>query len=124
MSRRRDVVIPPICLDRESPAPLRRQLRGQIAAAIQKGTFTGGRLPSTRLLARSLGVSRNTVLAAYDELVADGYLEGRAGTGMVLTSSPRTPPALDPARLLREAQYPARVATCADQDGTPIYISY
>lgn len=42
---------------------------------------TGGKLPSTRQLAQELRVSRNTVIAAYEQLVAEGYIESRPGAG-------------------------------------------
>src|SRR5207237_10843091 len=41
----------------------------------------GARLPSTRALAAQMGISRNTVLAAFEQLHAEGYLEGRLGSG-------------------------------------------
>ena len=56
--------------------------------AILSGDLSaGGRLPSTRSLALDLGVSRNTVLAAYDQLLAEGYAAGRAGSGTYVASS-------------------------------------
>ena len=59
------------------------------------------RLPSTRALAAQLRMSRNTVAAAYDQLVAEGYLSARPGSGTVVAGQPRpaapTPaPALGP----------------------------
>lgn len=42
---------------------------------------TGGRLPATRELARELGMSRNTVMIAYDQLRAEGFIDGRVGSG-------------------------------------------
>jgi GntR family transcriptional regulator/MocR family aminotransferase len=42
---------------------------------------TGLRLPSSRTLARQLGISRNTVMFAYEELAADGWLNGMTGSG-------------------------------------------
>lgn len=62
--------------------PLHRQLFDALRAAILDGRLgAGARLPSTRDLAREVGVSRNTVMTAYDQLVAEGYLEGRTGAG-------------------------------------------
>ncbi|QIN85306.1 aminotransferase class I/II-fold pyridoxal phosphate-dependent enzyme [Rubrobacter tropicus] len=45
------------------------------------------RLPSTRAVAAELGVSRTTVVAAFDQLLAEGYLEGRAGSGTYVAPS-------------------------------------
>ena len=44
------------------------------------------RLPSTRALAQDLGVSRTTTLAAYEQLMSEGYIEGRAGSGIYVAS--------------------------------------
>jgi GntR family transcriptional regulator/MocR family aminotransferase len=50
--------------------------------AILEGRFRPGeRLPATRVVARSLGIARNTVLEAYDHLSAEGYLAARHGSG-------------------------------------------
>ena len=46
------------------------------------------RLPSSRLMAAELGVSRATVIAAYDQLVGEGYIAGRAGSGMYVCPLP------------------------------------
>lgn len=62
--------------------PLQRQLYDGIRAAILGGRLAAGaQLPSTRALARELGISRNTVSNAYEQLLAEGYLEGRPGSG-------------------------------------------
>ena len=54
-------------IDRHLAEPLALQLAGQLQAAIESGRVARGtRLPSTRSLARTLGVSRNTVLTSYD----------------------------------------------------------
>ena len=83
----------------------------------------GLRLPSSRTLARLLGVSRNTVLTAYDELAADGLIAGRRGAAMIVTTTPAAG-AVDLRRLLREAQYPARTLSIGDPDGNGIDLSY
>ena len=121
--------LPSIALDRSSSVPLHTQLRTQIATAIRREASTGGRLPSTRTLSRILGVSRNTVLAAYDDLAADGLIQGQHGSGMHVSmefSSKRnsTPSPTNIGSLLREAQYPAHTFFIADQDGTPLYLTY
>jgi DNA-binding GntR family transcriptional regulator len=125
VDRQRDLFLPSIVLDRASPRPLHQQVRSQIARAIRSGTPDGVWLPSTRVLARLLGVSRNTVLAAYDDLAADGLIRGRRGAGMLIAASGnRGLTAFDPRRVLREAQYPARTVSVVDPDGTPLYLTY
>jgi DNA-binding GntR family transcriptional regulator len=121
--RQRDLYLPSIVLDRRSPNPLHQQMRRQIAAAIRT-CRPGVRLPSSRTLARLLGVSRNTVLAAYDDLVADGLLHGRRGAGMVVAAGNQAISGFDPRRVMRDAQYPARTLSFVDQDGTPFYVTY
>lgn len=124
---RRHLLIPAIALDRASDTPLHRQLREQLEAAIVRHGRGADHacLPSTRTLALSLGVSRNTVLAAYDELVADGYLEGRRGEGMIVVAGDRRrSAAFDVSALLRAAQYPVRTVALRDPDGMPLYVAY
>lgn len=59
-----------------------KQLYKELRGAILTGRLkTGTRLPATRELASDLGVSRNTVLGAYQQLLAEGYIEGVAGSG-------------------------------------------
>lgn len=125
MPRRDDLVIPQIVLDRASPAAAYRQLADQLAGAIRRGALPGARLPSTRLLASVLGVSRNTVLAAYEELAARGLIEARHGSGTrVPADRGAAPSALAPRNVLRAAQYPARTLAFADIDGASLYLSY
>jgi GntR family transcriptional regulator/MocR family aminotransferase len=65
-----------------SDIPLYQQIREGLQREIVAGTFiAGARLPSSRLLAMDLGVSRITVTTAYAELEADGVVESRAGAG-------------------------------------------
>lgn len=71
-----------LSLDPEGPLPLHRQLYQQLREAILGRRLTSGmRLPSSRLLTQELGISRNTVLAALDQLTAEGYLAPRRGSG-------------------------------------------
>ena len=75
-------VLIPLGLDRAERAPLHRQLYGQLRDMILAGRVAPAeRLPSTRELARELGVGRNTILAAFDQLLAEGFLEARVGAG-------------------------------------------
>src|SRR5262245_18872975 len=61
---------------------LLRSLHRQLRAAIVDGRLKPGlQLPATRALAKHLGISRNTVVAAYDLLLGEGYLIGRGGSG-------------------------------------------
>ncbi len=74
--------------DPNLPASLYRQLYQNLRAAILAGRLKrGARLPSTRELAASLNVSRNTVLNAFEQLLAEGYLESvpASGTFVALT---------------------------------------
>lgn len=72
----------PVRIERGSGTSLQRQLTEQLRRAILDGRLSAGmRLPSTRALSSTAGVSRNIALAAYDELFAEGYIEGRHGSG-------------------------------------------
>lgn len=63
--------------------PLQLQLYAAIRAGVLDGRLgPGQRLPSSRALAEELGLSRNTVLGAYDRLVAEGYLAVRPASGV------------------------------------------
>jgi GntR family transcriptional regulator/MocR family aminotransferase len=66
----------------KSGGPLFRQIYLGLRKAILSGAFRAGqRLPSTRALADELGVSRTVVLLAYEQLLAEGYVSGRGGSG-------------------------------------------
>jgi GntR family transcriptional regulator / MocR family aminotransferase len=70
-------------LDPASGVPLYRQLCEEVRRAISDGTLVAGaRLPATRVVMKDLGVSRNTILAAFRQLVADGYLSAKRGSGI------------------------------------------
>lgn len=75
-------------LDPEARTPLYRQLYDALRSAILEGRLAAGaRLPSTRLLASDLSVGRNTVLAAFEQLTAEGYLETTIGAGTRVAAS-------------------------------------
>jgi GntR family transcriptional regulator/MocR family aminotransferase len=80
--------LPAIALDRESSIPLYRQLYETIRKEILRGTLKKGlRLPSTRYLAIELHISRNIVIIAFEQLLAEGYLQSKAGAGTFITST-------------------------------------
>ncbi|QIG50044.1 PLP-dependent aminotransferase family protein [Nordella sp. HKS 07] len=96
-----------ISLDRADREPLHRQLAAELKRLILAQTIApGARLPSSRIYAEELGVSRATVVAAIDELVAEGYAEGRHGSGVFVA------PDL-PDHVLRAAQQLAPVRETA-----------
>jgi GntR family transcriptional regulator/MocR family aminotransferase len=95
-----------IPLDPGSETPLHRQIYQGLREAILSGRLASGlRIPSTRLLATSLGVSRSTILVAFEQLVADGFIVGSVGSGSYVATEL-------PARLLasRAARPPAQQA--------------
>ena len=81
-------------LDRAGPEPLHRQLCDGLRTAIRTGRLgPHTRMPSTRVLASDLGVSRRLVVDAYSQLVAEGFLLSRHGSGTrVATVDPAASP--------------------------------
>lgn len=79
--------------DAPGSAPRFVQIARAITDAVQAGRLRpGARLPGTRALARSLGVHRNTAVAAYDELAAEGWIEAAHGRGTFVSPElPSTP---------------------------------
>jgi GntR family transcriptional regulator/MocR family aminotransferase len=68
-------------LDRGSGQPLRSQLEAGLREAIRSGRLRGGeRLPSSRELARELGISRGLVQECYSQLLSEGYLTSQTGS--------------------------------------------
>ena len=75
-------------LDSEALAPLYRQLHDRLRRAILSGNLSpGSKLPSTRGMALELGIARNTVMTAYEQLLAEGYLEGEPGSGTYVSKA-------------------------------------
>jgi GntR family transcriptional regulator/MocR family aminotransferase len=87
-------------LDTSSGTPLFQQLYEHIRDGILAGRLCAGtRLPASRTLAGDLGVSRTTVVNAFDQLRAEGYLRGRVGSGTrVVSMLPETAMRVAPPR--------------------------
>jgi GntR family transcriptional regulator/MocR family aminotransferase len=73
---------PAITIDADSPTPVHRQLYDSWRQGILRGRFDRNtRVPSTRELAKTLQIARSTVAQAYEQLIAEGYLQARHGSG-------------------------------------------
>jgi len=87
----------------------RAALEHALREAIRAGRLaSGARLPATRVLAAELGLGRNTVSSAYDQLTAEGYLAGRRGAGTFVVGAPEPSGAAPVARTVREYRYDLR----------------
>lgn len=74
-------------IDTDAKLSLQQQLYDQLRDAILTGRVRSHqRLPSSRYLAQTLGVSRTTVTQSYDQLISEGYLETRPGSGTFVCS--------------------------------------
>ncbi len=78
---------------------------------------------AVRDVARTLSVSRNTVLTAYEEVVSRGLVRSRRGAGMYVLA-PVGLSGFNLKAIMREAQYPSRTIALRDQDGNPLCIIY
>lgn len=94
--------LPPLVLDRDAERPLAVQLADALRDATSGGVLRAGdRLPSTRALAATIGVSRTVTAAAYEQLLAEGWVEGRRGAGTFVVETPQrltagaAPPAVE-----------------------------
>lgn len=77
-----------LALASSGPGTLRRRLRNSLHDAIRSGRLPpGSRLPSSRVLAADLGVSRGVVIEAYAQLSAEGFLISRSGSGTVVADT-------------------------------------
>ncbi|MEO8880093.1 MAG: PLP-dependent aminotransferase family protein [Gemmatimonadaceae bacterium] len=112
-------------LDFASREPLHRQIYEGVRANILAGRLAADtRLPSSRVLAAELGVARNTVVLAFDQLCAEGYLSARGGGGTrVRAAMPDSLTNVNVARRMARAPHPPgavrepslRVATAPTQ---------
>ena len=81
---RAELLIP---LDPNEPLSLQDQVRRGVVRAVAAGDLPrGARAPSSRSLAAKLGVSRNTVFLAYQQLIAEGFLVGRERSGLFVAA--------------------------------------
>lgn len=106
-----------LAIDKRGTVPIHRQIADRLREAIEAGRIAVGvRLPSTRVFAEELGVSRNTVLQVFETLTDEGVLESRVGAGTFVAGTPprraaalAPEPANDPAADGRvERGYPFR----------------
>jgi GntR family transcriptional regulator / MocR family aminotransferase len=82
-------------LDRSGGLPVVRQIYGQVRSAVLSGALRAGtKLPSSRAMAARLGVARVSVVAAYEQLLAEGYAEGRHGSGTFVSADLTSLPVL------------------------------
>jgi GntR family transcriptional regulator / MocR family aminotransferase len=110
--------------------PLSRQIYAGLRGAILAGTLRSGeRLPSSRDLAEQLRVSRTVVLLAYDQLLAEGFVLGRGGSGTYVAeglAATRQKAAREPAklRLSRFGAHAQKTATDFPERRLPYDFSY
>ncbi len=82
-------------IDRASDVPVYRQICDRIVALVDEGALRpGDRLPPTRALGATIGLHRSTVVRAYNELRALGYLESRGGSYSTIRRRQRPPATL------------------------------
>lgn len=132
--RARSLRIPDIVLEKGSSVPLRSQVYAALRTEILSGRLVAGqRLPSSRVLAKYLSASRNTVLEAFERLAAEGYLVGRIGSGTrvarprpdtYLSELPRSMPIKIKSfrQTVQDSLYPASTACFHDSEGNRIYL--
>ncbi|MEM6251831.1 MAG: PLP-dependent aminotransferase family protein [Cyanobacteria bacterium P01_D01_bin.156] len=78
-----------LVIDTALPQPLHQQVYSQLRQAILSGRLQPGqRIPASRALAKSLGLSRTTVTQGYDQLIDEGYLQTRPGAGTYVCELP------------------------------------
>ncbi|MGH8194279.1 MAG: PLP-dependent aminotransferase family protein [Woeseiaceae bacterium] len=111
-------------IDRSAGGPIHRQIYEALRRAILNGLLRPGqKVPSTRALASDLDVSRQPVLAAYEQLLHEGYLDGRHGSGTFVSAAlpedllqTRAPRGTDP-RTGSECQVPGSQPIARDDGG-------
>ena len=110
-------------IDRSSGTPIHRQIYEGLRRVVLDGLLRPGqRVPSTRAMAVELGVSRLPVLTAYDQLLHEGYLTGRIGSGTFVSAALpddllRSPAAAAPAHPVAPRRGPRPAPRPRDEGG-------
>ncbi|MFT3976862.1 MAG: PLP-dependent aminotransferase family protein [Sphingomonas bacterium] len=115
-----------LALDRSAPESLQTQLYEQLRELIEAGCLKpGARLPSTRQFAQDLGISRNTVIWAYERLSGEGYVTtGQGSRTLVAECSPRSPVIEAPPDAGMDALDESALLDAVDQLDAPEMSSY
>jgi DNA-binding transcriptional regulator YhcF (GntR family) len=109
LKRAADVDLPPVVLDRAHPLP--KQIGDALRAAMHSGRLKPDHwVPATRVFARALGVSRQIIVAAYEDLAMSGHLRGRVGDGSYVAWNDRP------------CWVSTSTVTIVDPDGNPIRV--
>jgi GntR family transcriptional regulator / MocR family aminotransferase len=99
-------------LDKNSVVPIYRQISEGLREAVTHGRIAAGsKLPSTRIFAKELGVSRNTVLQVFDTLINEGLLTSHVGDGTYIAADQQDrdrTPSVTPVPNAPESTYPFR----------------
>ncbi|MDX8033906.1 PLP-dependent aminotransferase family protein [Lentzea sp. BCCO 10_0856] len=99
-------------LDLSGPGGLRHRLTASLREAVRSARLPPGtRLPASRSLAADLGIARNTVAEAYAELVAEGWLTARQGSGTVVAQRVSPPPPVKRAATGPDVRFDLTVST-------------
>lgn len=123
---------PAIQLDPHASIPLYQQLYRWLRDAILAGRYApNARLPSTRALARDLHLARNTVDAAFAQLIAEGYLESKRGAGTFVAHTlpdeilhARSRPNVTPLPRPKDPQIPPLAFALAFNPHTPAFDAF
>lgn len=94
MTKTASTICPIITVDKKAATPLYKQVCDAYRSKIVDGILRAGqRVPSTRVLAAELGISRVPLLGAYSQLLAEGYFESHTGFGTIVSRSLERAPA-------------------------------
>jgi DNA-binding GntR family transcriptional regulator len=111
-------------LDSSSRQPLYLQLRDVLRRRILDHSLPpGAKLPSSRVLAKKLAISRNTVVNAYEALTSEGLVTRAIGSGTRVTASVRRR-RLDLRSVLRDSHFPTDPIPVCDPGGNPLYLHW